>query len=68
MRREYIHAEVKGQILLDNRFDTEKGVYQVTIRKYNSGIYFFKYRNGVLLECQNLSKMKTKEDNNNDRG
>lgn len=65
MKHEYICAETKGRVLLDNRFETEKGKYQITIRRYNSDIYFFKYRNGNLLECQNLSKMNPKEGKSN---
>lgn len=65
MKLEFICAETKGSILLENRFETEKGKYQIVIRRYNSNLYFFKYRNGDLLECQNLSTAKPKEVNTN---
>lgn len=65
MKLEFICAETKGHILLENRFETEKGKYRIVISRYNSDIYFFKYRNGDLLECQNLSTAKPKEVNNN---
>ena len=61
MKLEFICAEVKGHILMDNRFETEKGVYRIVIRRYKNHIYFFKYRNDNLLECQDLSIAKPKE-------
>lgn len=60
MKLEFICAETKGVILLENHFETEKGKYRIVISRYNSAIYFFKYRNGELLECQNLSIAKPK--------
>lgn len=65
MKPEFIKAQKKGSILLENRFKTEKGEYRIVISRYNSDIYFFKYRDGVLLECQNLNAAKPKEDNSN---
>lgn len=65
MKLEFICAEVKGHILMDNRFVTEKGVYRIVIRRYRNHIYFFKYRDDNLLECQDLSIAKPKEVNNN---
>ena len=61
MKREYALASCYGEILLDNTFETAKGRYQIIIRKFNSNIYFFKYRDGKLLECQNLNIAKPKE-------
>ena len=60
MKREFELAQTYGDILIDNSFETEKGKYQVVIRKYHSDIYFFKYRDGHLLECQDLSKVSAK--------
>lgn len=61
MKLEFIRAELGGKILLENHFETEKGTYKIVIRKYNNNIYFYKYRNDRLLECQNLSTAKPKE-------
>lgn len=60
MKREFIAAKTNGDILVDNSFETEKGKYQIIIYKYHSDIFFFKYRDDVLLECQNLSKVGAK--------
>lgn len=60
MKHEFMVAETNGFILMDNRFETEKGEYRITIKRHRSAIYFFKYRNGKLLECQNLSTAKPK--------
>lgn len=60
MKREFELAQTHGDILIDNSFETEKGKYQVIIRKYHSDIFFFKYRDGHLLECQDLSKVGAK--------
>ena len=60
MKREFELAQTHGDILIDNSFETEKGKYQVVIRKYRSDIFFFKYRDGRLLECQDFSKVSAK--------
>lgn len=61
MKREFILAEKNGETLIDNSFETVKGKYQIVIRRHRSDIYLFKYRDGKLLECQNLSCAKAKE-------
>lgn len=61
MKREFILAEKNGETLIDNSFETAKGKYQIVIRRHRSDIYLFKYRDGKLLECQNLSFTKAKE-------
>lgn len=61
MKREFI-AAAEGEVLVSNRFETSKGHYLILIRKYHGDIYFFKYRDGNLLECQNLSKVNAKEE------
>ena len=61
MKREFILAEKNGEILIDNSFETVKGKYQIVIRRHRSDVYFFKYRDDKLLECQNLSCSKAKE-------
>lgn len=61
MKREFILAEKNGETLIDNSFETAKGKYQIVIRRHRNDIYLFKYRDGKLLECQNLSCTKAKE-------
>lgn len=61
MKREFILAEKNGETLIDNSFETVKGKYQIVIRRHRSDIYLFKYRDGKLLECQNLNCTKAKE-------
>lgn len=60
MKLEFISAQENGEILIDNRFETPKGKYQIIISRHNSNLYFFKYRDGTLLECQNLGKSSVK--------
>ena len=60
MKREFELAQTHGDILIDNSFETEKGKYQIIVYKYHGDIYFFKYRDGRLLECQDLSKVSAK--------
>ena len=60
MKREFILAEKNGEILIDNSFETVKGKYQIVICRHRSDIYLFKYRDGKLLECQNLNCAKAK--------
>ena len=61
MKREVILAEKNGEILIDNSVETVKGKYQIVICRHRSDIYLFKYRDGKLLECQNLNCAKAKE-------
>lgn len=60
MKLEFVSAQENGEILIDNRFETLKGKYQIIISRHNSNLYFFKYRDGTLLECQNLGKASVK--------
>ncbi len=60
MKPEFIAAEVSGDLLLKNAFSTARGYYEILIKRYDGNLYFFKYRNEELLECQNLNKMKPK--------
>lgn len=60
MKLEFVSAQENGEILIDNRFETPKGKYQIIISRHNSNLYFFKYRDETLLECQNLGKASVK--------
>ena len=61
MKREFEKASTLGRLLLSNSFDTPKGRYRIDIREYEGNIYFFKYRDGSLLECRNLNKNGIRE-------
>ena len=56
MKAEFVKAASMGPLIKSNSFDTERGKYLIDIREYNGDIYFFKYRDGDLLECCNLNK------------
>lgn len=53
------HAAMrKGQLLKVQNFETVKGIYRITHVRYKGDVFMFKTRDGELLECMNLSKMK----------
>lgn len=60
MKYRFIEALKNGDIVKNQAFETDKGVYQITLIRYNNDIYFFKYRNDKLMECSNLNKAKTR--------
>ncbi len=61
MRTEFVKAYNFGTLVKSNSFDTPKGKYRVDIREWNRDLYFFKYRDGELLECMNLCKTGIRE-------
>lgn len=61
MRVEYEKALKYGEILLENNFETKRGIYKLMYARRNNKIYMFKYRDDKLLECRNLSTMKPKD-------
>ena len=38
MKLEFISAQEHGEILIDNRFETPKGKYQIIISRHNSNL------------------------------
>lgn len=60
MRPEFEKAST-GYLIKSNSFDTPKGRYRIDIREHQGNIYFFKYRDGDLLECCNLNKIGIRE-------
>lgn len=58
MKPECAEAMKKGTLLKVQNFETAKGVYRLAYIRYNGDIYMFKTRDGVMLECGNLNKMK----------
>ena len=58
MKKEYIDAIYEGEIVKNQHFVTDKGIYDVVLVRQGSEIYFYKYLNRKLVECCNLSKAK----------
>lgn len=65
MKREFINAAQHGMILIDNTFETSKGKYNIIISRYNNQFFFFKIRNGEIMECHNLNTIIPKSNNDN---
>lgn len=55
MRPDIEKAKLLGPLVKSNTFDTEKGKYKIDLREYKGHIYFFKYRDGQLLEACDLN-------------
>lgn len=60
MKYRFIEALKNSDIVKNQAFETDKGVYQITLIRYKNEIYFFKYRNGKIVECSNLNRAKTR--------
>lgn len=48
----------QGEVVMNNIFTTDRGLYRIACVRYNNNIYMFKYRDGELLECKNLNTAK----------
>ena len=57
MKRELENALISGRVVKTNTFATDRGEYKVDIITYKKNLYFFKYKDGKLVECLNISKM-----------
>ena len=55
MRKDFAMAASNGTVIKNQNFVTDRGVYQIVFVRYENDIYFFKHRNGKLVECCNLS-------------
>ena len=62
MRKDFAKAVSKGTVIKNQNFVTARGVYQLVFVRYENNIYFFKYRNGQLVECCNLSNLGNNQD------
>lgn len=62
MRKDHLEAAEKGKLIKIQTFDTDKGKFLLTIRRYRGEIYMFKYLEGKLTESHNLSQMKAMEE------
>lgn len=69
MKYKFIEALKNGEIVKNQTFNTDKGVYQISLVRYKNDIYFFKYRDNKLVECSNLTRSKTRfaKEGNNDQ-
>lgn len=56
MKKEFIEAATKGHIIKSNGFLTECGRYEIDILVHEGKLYFFKAKNGKIVECINLSE------------
>ena len=56
MKTQNEKALLDGISIKTNVFTTDRGVYTINLREHNGDIYFFKYRDGELVECLNVSK------------
>lgn len=62
MRKDFAKAASNGIVIKNQNFVTVRGVYQIVFVRYESDIYFFKHRNGKLVECCNLSALGNNKD------
>ena len=58
MKKAFIDAIFEGEIVKQQTFITEKGAYQLFMVRRENDIYFYKYLDGKMVECCNLSKAK----------
>ena len=58
MKNSFIKARECGVIVKIQTFETDKGVFFIELIRLNNDIYFFKYLNGNIVECSNLTKSK----------
>lgn len=64
MKPYYMDALKKGTVVKSQKFETERGVYTVTLIRYKREVYFFKDLNGTIVECCNLNRFKVEEKKN----
>ena len=57
MRKDFAKAASEGGVIKNQNFVPARGVYQIIFVRYENDIYFFKHRNGQLVECCNLSTL-----------
>lgn len=61
MKSEFEKARALGTLVKSNTFQTERGLYRIDLYLWEDKVYFFKYRDGELLECCNLNKKYIRE-------
>lgn len=63
MQKEFTNALVLGRVVKSNTFETDRGQYKIDIRVWRKRVYFFKYKDGVLVECMKLYGEKKEKEN-----
>lgn len=58
MKTIYKKAMENGTIVKYQSFQTDNGVYVLFLVRYEGEVFMFKYKDGDLVECVNLSKAK----------
>ena len=64
MQKDFSKALVYGRVIKSNTFETERGSYKIDIRLWRKNVYFFKYKDAVLVECMRLCGDKKGENEN----
>lgn len=57
MRDDIAMAMLMGTHVKDNTFQSNRGEYEINIVSHNGKMFFYKYRNGTLVEAINLSEI-----------
>lgn len=60
MREDFKEVLNRGEFVFCQRFDTMNGVYEIKIVRFWDNVYYFKYKNGKVVECNNLNTMKAR--------
>lgn len=58
MKTDCMEAITAGKVVKTQSFETERGTYAIALIRHKGEIYFYKYLNGKIVECCNLSKKK----------
>jgi hypothetical protein len=58
MKKEFIDAVKNGRILKTNKFETARGTYTIYIVRKDDTFYFYKVKDGKIVECVNLSEVE----------
>lgn len=56
MKDEFITASMYGRVVKSNTFETKRGKYTIDILIYEDSFYFYKLKNGTIVECINLTE------------
>ena len=63
MKKEFIKAVTNGRVIKTNTFDGDFGKYTIDIVVHNDTFYFYKSKNGKIVECIDLNELARKEKN-----
>jgi hypothetical protein len=56
MKPEFVDAIKHGKVVRNQRFETPKGMYDISIVRHKNKSYMFKLRDGKMVECIDLNK------------